>query len=166
MTQLSKNYAKVLYELGISGECIETAKNLCAVKELMDALNSPIVTKKTKHRIVEKTFPKEMQNFMKKLCDNGSTGYLEEIFIAYESFVHSEKNTLEAKLVCVEPPSVEQRKKIEQFLIGEYHKSEVRLDVCMDNSLIGGFILKVNDDEYDWSLRGRIAQLTGHLKNK
>lgn len=165
MTQISKNYARVLYELGISKEAIEQTAQLVKVKELVAALGSPVVAKKAKHNIVDKVFPEEMHNFMKLLSDYGSIGYIEEILNAYEEYADGQDDCLRARLVCVTAPTAEQKLKIEQFLMGEYGKSKVKLDTELDDSLIGGFVLKAEDKEYDWSLKGRISQLTGHLKN-
>lgn len=165
MTQLSKNYGRVLYELGISKEAIEESRTLAGSRELMEALGSPVVSKKAKHNIVDRIFPKEMHNFVKLLSDYGSVSYIEEIFDAYDAYVNERNGIITASLVCVTPPSQEQKERIEQFLMGEYGKSKVKLDISTDESLIGGFILKTEDNEYDWSLKGRISQLTGHLKN-
>lgn len=165
MTQLSKNYARALYELGISGEAIDTARKLCQVKELTDALSSPIVAKKAKHNIVDRVFPKEMHNFMKLLSDYGSTKYINEIFMAYDEYVNEQNDCMEAQLICVEAPNKEQKIKIEQFLMGEYGKSKIKLNISIDEKLIGGFVLKAYDREYDWSMKGRISRLAGHLKN-
>lgn len=165
MTQISKNYARVLYELGISKEVIEEVKELCKVDELVSSLNSPIVSKKAKHNIVDKVFPKEMHNFMKLLCDYDSVSYIGEIMEAYAAYVNEQENCVEARLICVEAPSEEQKQKIEQFLMSEYGKAKVKLIITIDESLLGGFILKAYDMEYDWSMKGRISQLAGHLKN-
>lgn len=165
MTQLSKNYAVALYSLGISREAIDATRELVAVRELIEALSSPIVSKQTKHRIVEKIFPASMKNFMKLLCDYNSVEYINEILDAYHSYVNELNGVLDAELVCVTAPTKEQIKNMEQFLTGEYEKSHISLKILFDESLIGGFILKVENVEYDWSLKGRISQLAGHLNN-
>ncbi|MFQ9933342.1 MAG: ATP synthase F1 subunit delta [Lachnospiraceae bacterium] len=165
MTQLSKNYGRVLYELGISPEAVKEAMELIHCEELMEALKNPTVSKKAKHNIVDRVFPEEMHNFMKLLCDYGSVSYIEEILDAYDAYVNEQKGIITASLICVTPPEKEQKEKIESFLMSEYGKSGVRLNIVTDESLIGGFVLRVNDIEYDWSLKGRISQLTGHLKN-
>ncbi len=165
MTQLSKNYARVLYELGISKEAIEEARELSECKELIDALNSPVVSKQEKRNVADKVFPKEIRSFIKQLCDYGSVSYIKEIFEAYDEYVDEVNDVVAASLICVVPPTEEQKEKIEQFLMEEYGKTKVRLEISIDRRLIGGFMLKVKDREYDWSMKGRILQLAGHLKN-
>lgn len=165
MTLISKNYARVLYELGISTEAVDEVRELIKTDELVSALKSPVVSKKAKHNIVEKIFPKEMWNFMKVLCDYDSVRYVEEILKAYDAYVNEKGNCIEAELICVEAPSSEQKQKIEQFLMSEYEKEKVKLIITIDDSLLGGFILKAYDMEYDWSFKGRISRLAGHLKN-
>ncbi len=165
MTRISQNYARVLYELGISDEVIEEVKELSKVDELISSLASPVVSKKAKHNIVDKVFPKEMHNFMKVLCDYDSVGCIGDILKAYDEYVNEQEGCVEAELICVEAPDTEQKQRIEQFLMSEYGKKKVKLLINKDESLIGGFILKVCDMEYDWSMKGRIAQLADHLKN-
>ena len=58
MKQTAINYGKVLFELGISEDAVETAKQLyLQSEELRKVLNSPIVTRAQKHRIIDKLFP-------------------------------------------------------------------------------------------------------------
>ena len=68
MKQTAINYGKVLFELGISEDAVETAKQLyLQSEELRKVLNSPIVTRAQKHRIIDKLFPQEMHSFLKKV---------------------------------------------------------------------------------------------------
>ena len=56
-----------------------------------------------------------------------------------------------------------QKKGIEDFLKKEYKTSDVELTLEKKDSLIGGFIIKVGNKEYDWSLAGRCKRLTQRL---
>ena len=54
-------YAKVLNELGISKEAVLEAEDIFEKsQELKAALVNPVVTKETKHNIIDKIFPEEI----------------------------------------------------------------------------------------------------------
>ena len=164
MTQTAINYAKVLYELGISKKVIYDAKDiLSSTPELKDALACPIVSKQEKHNIIEKVFPKEMQNFFMVLCDYQSMEVIDQIFVAYKNYYNEQNGILEAKLIYVTVPNEEQLNKIKEILMKKHHKNQVVLSLVEDPSIIGGFIIKTDNFETDWSIRGRLNQLQHRL---
>jgi len=164
MTQIAINYAKVLYELGISKKVIYDAKDiLSSSPELKDALASPIVSKQEKHNIIEKVFPKEMHNFFMVLCDYQSMEVIDQIFVAYKNYYNEQNSILEAKLIYVTAPNEEQLNKIKTMLMSKHHKKQVELSLVEDTSIIGGFIIETENFETDWSIRGRLNQLQQRL---
>ena len=78
-------YAKVLSELGISEETVREAGSIFETsQELKAALVNPVITKETKHNIIDKVFPEEMRTFLKVVCDHEKMTIAEQIFAAYE----------------------------------------------------------------------------------
>lgn len=71
------------------------------------------------------------------------------------SELKEQTESLSAVLRCVIPPNEKQLERFRTFLQKTYHTENVTLDVVKDASLIGGFVLEVGSDEYDWSVRGR-----------
>ena len=70
-------------------------------------------------------------------------------------------NILKAKLIYVTEPDHEQLEGIQSFLCKEFHKKTVQLSMEEDQKLLGGFILKAEDVEYDYSLKAQLKQLFG-----
>ncbi len=64
---------------------------------------------------------------------------------------------LKAVLRFVMPPSSAQADRFKDFIASEYkvNKDDVDLELIRDTEILGGFILHVGEDEYDWSLKGR-----------
>ncbi|MCR5237121.1 MAG: F0F1 ATP synthase subunit alpha [Lachnospiraceae bacterium] len=64
---------------------------------------------------------------------------------------------LKAVLRFVMPPSSAQADRFKDFIASEYkvNKDDVVLELIRDTEILGGFILHVGEDEYDWSLKGR-----------
>ena len=76
---------------------------------------------------------------------------------------NSEKNVSSAKLLYVTAPSEEQLIGIRRFLAKECGDPDIELELIQDTSLKSGFLIRVGTKEYDWSEKGRIAQLESTL---
>lgn len=164
MAQIAEQYGKVLYELRISHEDVGSVrKTLETVPELIKILDNPVLSKKQKHTVVEKVFPKSVHNFLKTVSDHRRMGQIGEILDGWSSCVRQEENLLVATLFCVHEPDQTQRAQIEKFVRERFGKTGVELTVKYQPDLIGGFVLQVGDREFDWSLKGRIRQLQQRL---
>ena len=160
----AKRYACVLYDLGISFKSIEETKEIFKkVPQLQFIFKNPTISGEKKLNIIDTVFPKETQNFLKVVCKYQRMDIIFEIFEAYENYCNMQRKFLNAKLSCVEPPSETQLDGMKKFLCKKYNMNDVHIEVKRDDSLIGGFILSVGDDEYDWSLKGRLKRLEQKL---
>lgn len=74
------------------------------------------------------------------------------------------KDHLEATLLYVTKPDEKRLSGIEEFIRKKYGVSEVEIRLKEDRSLKGGFILRVENEEYDWSNSGRLRQLKSLLE--
>ena len=72
---------------------------------------------------------------------------------------------MEAELLYVTKPSDSQLAGIKKFLVKETGESEVNINLIEDASLKSGFILRIGAKEYDWSEKGRIAQLANRIND-
>ncbi len=66
---------------------------------------------------------------------------------------------LSAEIIYVVPPTEEQLAKIESFLRDKYRAEELTVSLKEDKNLLGGFVIRIGSDEYDWSMRGRLQQI-------
>ena len=53
-----------------------------------------------------------------------------------------------------------------KFIKTKYNCNEVEIEIEKDASLIGGFKLQVKDQNYDWSLNGRMKELQQSMSKK
>lgn len=164
MTQTSTNYGKVLYGLLVSPESVNKAAALLReAPQLWETLKSPVVPLIQKQKAIDKIFPGELKSFLCVVCKYGHAELLEEIFQAYQETYNRQKHILTAVLYYVTLPSKEQEEKIKSFLKRTYNTAEVALKFEEDKSLVGGFILRTKDQEFDYSLKGRINALQQKL---
>lgn len=160
MTELSISYGVVLYELGIPADVVDTAEKIFReVPSVGQVLQNPILDEGVKHRVIERVFPKEIQNYLKQMCDYHHCSHALESFEAYRDYENKQKQILSATLYYVTKPQEEQEKGIRSFLCKQYNCKNVNLSMVELPELVGGFILKVGNSEYDWSIRGRMQQL-------
>lgn len=153
-------YGRVLFEMDIPGEIIEeTRKIFDAVPQLTDIFSNPTIALKKKLSIIDRVFPGEIRNFLKTACRYQRMNLMQEIFAAYDRLMDEKENVVNAVLICITPPSGEQMQGMEKFLCEKYGADRAQIRIWRDDSLMGGFILRVGSEEYDWSLRGRLNRL-------
>lgn len=167
MTQTAAKYARVLWDLKIPEEIInETLRIYQQEPALKQVLENPTVYVEKKNAIVERIFPKEMQGFIKILCRYSDMEYLEESIQAYRVYANEHNHILNVELRYVTLPNEKQLEGMKRFLCEKYEAEGVDLHMMQDPSLMGGFILTADGQEYDWSLKGRISNLKEKLSRR
>ena len=160
----AERYARVLYELQIPKEAVQESETIFSENPVLcQVFDSPVVSREKKFRLIDRIFPPEIRNFLKTACRHQRLDIAGEIFEAYEAYCREQAHVVTAVLSCVEPPSREQLQKMETFLCGRYGAEKAEIQVCRNESLIGGFILRAGNDEYDWSIKGRLDRLKQKL---
>ena len=87
MTQISINYARVLYELSVTPESIKDAKRVLEeTPQLLQILESPVVPLLQKEKAVGRIFEKKLADFICVLCKYRHAELLFEIFQAYQEY--------------------------------------------------------------------------------
>ena len=157
-------YARVLYEVNVPAEAVQKTREIFSeVPQLHDIFVNPTIDLKKKMTVIDKVFPEEIRNFLKVVCKYQRMDLIEDIFAAYVRYCDEQNQVLNAVLTCTVPPSEEQKKGMEAFLCKKYGAKKAKIEVCQDQALLGGFILRVGSDEYDWSMKGRLNRLEQRL---
>lgn len=98
-------------------------------------------------------------SFLKKACEEGCIGQMEDMIKVWEKCLLDGAGILSASLFYVTRPDEEQLAGILEFLCREYKKKDVQLEMAAAPELMGGFVLKTGDVEYDYSLKGQLERL-------
>lgn len=160
-------YACVLCDMDLPEEVVERAREAYeACPELGRVLESPAVGREDKRAVIDRVFQKEIRSFLKVVVDNGKADLMGEIFAAYRQKQDELSGTIAASLAYVTPPSQEQLAKMEQFLCRKFQAAGVSWEMEERPELIGGFLLRVNGIEYDYSLQGRLDRLEQKLTRR
>ena len=164
MTQTAVNYAKALYGAGVLLEEVEGAATcLRENPQLMDALLSPVIPQGKKRRIIDRVFSENVRSFLKVLCAHRHVEEIYDISKAFRACCLSHEQKAAAELYYVTEPDEAQQQKIKEFLCRKTGAAEVELTLVCKPELIGGFVLRTGDQEYDWSLKGRLDRLRQKL---
>lgn len=167
MTVTAVNYAKVLDELSISKEAIQSTREIFReVPGLTKSLENPLVPFDTKCRVIDRVIPQEMGKYIKIVCKHQKVEDLEEIFEAYDELCRKEAATIKAVMRYVTLPQETQLEGIKTFLCREFQAKNAEIEMKEDKSLMGGFILQAGGREYDWSLKGRYRRLEQKLTRR
>ena len=64
-----------------------------------------------------------------------------------------------AKIICVTEPNEEQLKKLKEFVCKKTDSESCELQIVVDESIIGGFIIQIGNEQYDRSLRRKLSDI-------
>lgn len=172
MTQEAVNNAKVLYRLSIDREDVEKAEKLYFLTpDLQNVMESPIVSYEKKCSVLEDVFklenmPEKLVKFFKVMCRHQTISQIKDIFKAYYLYWDKMNNVVRAELICTSEPTKEQLDEANDILKREYPDSQIILTQSTDDTLLGGYVLRVLDKEYDKSIKERLYQLEKKLTGR
>ncbi len=104
------------------------------------------------------------RNFLRVLAENGRIGCLPDIRLEYERLRAEAENIVDVEISSAVPLSDEQREKYAEARRKRLGKT-VRLHCEVDETLLGGAVIRAGDLVIDGSLRGRLDRLAGAVKH-
>ena len=151
-------------EMGVTREAIEQSLDIFqSAPQLMETFSNPAVGLAGKHNVIDKVFPQPIRNFLKLLCDNDDIERFSEVCKAYKDLDPQGRNKIKVRLRYVTPPDEEQLEQIRRFAERKAGTQRIEFITEQDETLSGGFILTVGNQEFDWSTQGRIRQMAEKL---
>ena len=168
MTQTVIDYAKEMKRLSVSPEDVkQTVELLEALPQVKVDFENPTVELEKKIHLIEMIFPKQIRDFLELLCDHHDFNLFAEIVEAYNEELHKVENNpnLAVQISYVVPPTEEQLNKMKEFLKEKCHADALDVTLKEDKNLLGGFIIRAGNEEYDWSMRGRLQQIERTMKD-
>lgn len=166
MRQTVEKYAVMLRKLGIPADVLGQTKEIFeAVPQILSDFSNPAKELSGKHKVIDRVFPMEIRDFLKLLCDDDEILLFPDICKAYQELIPENREKIRAKLRYMTPPTEDQMEKFRQFVFRQCGKQEVELTSEKDETLGGGFVLTIGNQEYDWSNRGRVRQMEEKLKD-
>ena len=104
------------------------------------------------------------RNFLKALAENRRLALLPQIAAQFEALRAEVEGVMDVEVIAAREIAAPQRKKLEAALAKRLGR-EVRMHTRIDETLLGGAIVRAGDLVIDGSLKGRIERLGSALTN-
>lgn len=113
-------------------------------------------------RICEEHLDDGARNLVRLLADNGRLGQLPEVARQYEALRADAEGRVDAHVRSASPLDDDQKRRIAERLKRRLDR-EVELHCEVDETLLGGAIVRAGDLVIDGSLKGRLERLASRL---
>lgn len=163
-------YAKSLVDLAAERGIVEEVSNDMEFfkqvsnqnREFMKVMASPIVRHDDKLKVLKKVFEKNVHpvtfSILNILTKKNREALIVSIADEFQKLYNQLKNIKVASVTTVEPLTEQQRDEFKD-VVSKATGSTVELLENTDESLIGGYILKVGDSQVDTSIRKQLNDL-------
>ncbi|MBW2175092.1 MAG: ATP synthase F1 subunit delta, partial [Deltaproteobacteria bacterium] len=137
-------------------------------KELDQAISNPLYDDESRKKVLQAVLKRSglsqvMVSFLLLLFDKGRIQYLVDIYDFYEKLTDELANIVRADLVSATDLSEDTINKIRAALAQKTGK-EVKMDVSVDPTLVGGAVTKIGDLVLDGSVKTQLKTLKESLQ--
>lgn len=135
--------------------------------ELYNLIGLQSILQNAKKDIFEKLFEGKISsltmNFIKLIIDKHREQYLEDIFGEFGNIVDDARGIIDVDIRSAFKLPPDQEEMVRQQLSKELNK-DVRLNIEVDQDLLGGVIMKIGDKLFDASAKYQLQALERNLK--
>jgi len=172
-SRISVRYAKALFLSALEKDILDRinqdmiqVKEISSLPDVKTILANPVIRPSRKTTILHGLFEKDLHQLSMGLIDltvkNGRERYIPSIA---RVFIHETKNykgITESALTTAVKVDPEIKKQV-SALIEKLFSTKVDLKENIDDSIIGGFILRVDDNYIDASVRTKLRKIRAEL---
>jgi len=172
---VSKTYGEALFELAVEeGKEDELLDEITQLKKIFieepdfsKLMNHPKILKEDKLKVVENVFKgrvsDELLGFIHLVVTKGRYAEIDEILDYFVDEVKSLKGIGVAKVTTPLPMSDDQKKAVEQKLLATTPYKAMEMHYSVDESLIGGMVIRIKDRVVDSSVQTKLNKLQREL---
>lgn len=174
LTTLARPYAKAAFivaktdkDLAGWSKALEVAAGVSAHEKVQDLLGSPSLTAEQKSEsfcaLCGSDLNEKQQNFVHALSQNRRLTLLPEIAELFELYKATHEKSIDVSIES----AFEMGSDLEKQLISALSKKlerDVTLSTSVNESLLGGALIRAGDTVIDGSVRGRLAKLAESLE--
>ena len=172
---VSKTYGDALFELALEEDKLDTLfEEAKAVKdvfgsndEFVKLLNHPKINKEEKIQVIENIFSgrasKDMIGFLTIIIKKERQKYIADILEYFISVVKEYKKIGVAYVTTAFELGDDKKKNIVDKLIATTQYEEIEMNYFVDESLIGGMIIRIGDRVVDSSIKTKIDKMSREL---
>lgn len=174
-TKAATRYAKSLIDLAVEQNMLDRVfadmkliDDSCKQnRDLLLMLKSPIIKTDKKQQILQSIFSKSVSDitmrFINIIADKKRESFLPEITDSFVRQYKSIKKIKTAEIITAAPLDEKLRNEVLQ-IVKNYVRSEVELSEKVNPGLIGGYVLTVEGEQDDTSIKTKINKLRRAFK--
>lgn len=176
MDSVAIRYSESLFDLAVEEDKVEQYST--DIELVDEVLNDPKITRFFSHvqikdedkiSLIDKSFKGQVSpyvlNFLKVLVKKRRFNYLNEIIKSFKEQTNEYLGIEEGFVYSSYPLEDEQVKKLEEAMSKKLDKT-VKLEAKVDESLIGGIKVEINNRVYDDSIKNKVSQLKKQILRK
>ncbi len=168
---IASRYAKALMDLAVERNAVDTVlenvkmfKEAVSNRDLYLLLKSPIVKESKKIEIFKVLFDGKLDEitdgFFSIIMRKGREEYLPEIADSFITQYKSRQKISSAKITTAAPMSEEKLAEIKATLLkSNITEESIDLEVVVDPSILGGFVIEIGDKLYNASVLHQLNKL-------
>ena len=172
-SQISVRYAKALFQSASEKQILERVyedmerlSDTCKLNDFQNMLVLPYLQPSQKYNVVSSVLEKHISeislSMIKLVITNKREIYLPGIAHNFRNLYRKAKRIRSATLITAQPVDDMARKGIRD-LIKKAYDSEVELSSAVDQNVIGGFVLTIEDMQYDASVEATLRKIRKQL---
>ncbi|MDR0814639.1 MAG: ATP synthase F1 subunit delta [Bacteroidales bacterium] len=171
---ISTRYARALILVGIEQNCIEPLNDdITLLRRTLkenpmfgQVLNSPVIKPVQKHKVIDELLAKSVHpmtlSFLHVLIRKKRDIFLDDIARRFTELYEAHKGVKHAHITSSTELDTQVSGGLQKKLNELYH-ADVQLTSDVNAALIGGFILRVDDRQYDASLASGLKRMKKEL---
>ena len=172
-SKISVRYSRALFQSALEQKILDkvnqdmiSISEICKSPETKEFLQSPIIVPSKKTEIFHKMFAGKVEEITLSLLDlvvkNGRESYLPAIARVFIHETMRYKGITKSVLTTAVRLDEKVKKQI-STMISDVFKTKVELEEVIDTEIIGGFILRVDDNYIDASVRNKLNKIKKEL---
>ncbi len=174
MTDLSREYAEALFalaaEIDQTKEYLEALESAAALltdnPEYVELLACPAIPKDERDGLLAQSFghlPEQVLAFIQLLCAHGRIRSLDDCVAQYRLLYQTAVAMSTARVVSAVPLTEDEKNKLSAALAARFGRT-IALECEVDESLLGGMVVRVDGKVLDGSLRSRLHAVKEVMK--
>lgn len=176
---IPRRYAKALYKFALEhgndtviyGLVNRLVESFVANPDLQAVMSNPFVGDDDKCKLLmtasgAKESDKDFADFLKLLVDNNRIDMIQSIALAYRDLYRREHHIYEVNVTSAAPldPDVESR--LKEMIAARLNGGSMEYSSSVNPDLIGGFVVRINNERLDASVENELRQMRIKLLSK
>lgn len=174
MSRVANRYSKALFQSALEEKKIDIIQSdiesikilIIESSDFSNLIQNPLIQLRVKSKLMENVLKGKVDlltfKFMQLLCQKKRANLLPEIIERFEDLVLDFKGIVRGELVSTIKLGSEQIQRITNK-ISEITGKSIQLQERIDETLVGGFVVKFKDTVIDLSINGQLEKLREKL---